>query len=339
MGRKWHCAVRKGTKVIVNNGRPMTWTAGDPEIIEKEKLWINKLAGEAFESIKKPRPAKLYHYTDGPGLVGIVTSQRMRASHVAYLNDITEVRRSIGALRDYLLMRQGHEQDSGLKAFLGLCADILRPPLSDPAQLAQIWVTCFSTQENQLSQWRAYGGYCLEFDSSKLTEAAEQEHCALMPCDYDEFSHTTLIHSVSQKLIEIFVAGRGEYPADKHEIYGRALFSFMMEQMAWIAPLMKHAAFREESEWRIYRRRVDGDTSGIEFVSRNSMITGHITFDLRRPAGIGITLLPISRVLVGPGRHVSLSRAAIAAMLAQQGYADVPVWIATYPFARIEGRN
>jgi hypothetical protein len=136
---------------------------------------------------------------------------------------------------------------------------------------------------------------------------------------------------VTQKLIEMFLARRNEHAPEKQLMYGRGLFSYLMDQMAWLAPLLKDPAFKEESEWRIYTRRPDGATKDIQFISRRSMISEFITFDLTQQDGFG-KRLPITRVLVGPDRHASLSCAAITAMLMQKGYRGVEVVDCKVPF-------
>ena len=84
---------------------------------------------------------------------------------------------------------------------------------------------------------------------------------------------------------------------------------------------MKHDAFVEEREWRMYIRRNDRDVSNISFVARSSAISGYIHLPLFAP-GFPVTL-PLQEVLVGPSRNQALSCAAIDALLIQKNHAGV----------------
>ena len=45
----------------------------------------------------------LYHYTDAAGLIGIVTSGALWATHCDYLNDASEFKYAAGVMKDVVL--------------------------------------------------------------------------------------------------------------------------------------------------------------------------------------------------------------------------------------------
>lgn len=47
-------------------------------------------------------PPRLYHYTDTRGLLGILDSQQLWATHAFYLNDATELDIRVNWLRKFL---------------------------------------------------------------------------------------------------------------------------------------------------------------------------------------------------------------------------------------------
>ncbi|HEX3487546.1 MAG TPA: DUF2971 domain-containing protein [Micropepsaceae bacterium] len=327
-------AVLKGIDAVISTiPRPPhdIWAPEDPQLSDEDRTVINDYAGSQFKRISRELPTSLYHYTDGSGLIGILREQRMHATHVAYLNDVSEIRHSIEKLQSELRQLYERASDPDEKEFFHLGVRLLDLPLNDHAELAQIWVVCFSSEQNQLSQWRAYGGYCIEFNARELLQAARQQGYALASCIYDSDDQTQLIRSAAGKMAEIYSRRKSGFEPTKRHIYGHKLFQEMMHHLSWLAPLLKHPTFREENEWRIYKRRPDGDSSGIEFTSRHSMITGHIAVDLRRQIGTGL-LLPVTKILVGPGRNVSLSCVAISAMLNQIGYTNIEVIDCKVPF-------
>jgi len=122
----------------------------------------------------------LYHYTTPEGLLGILDSGSIRATHVRYLNDRSEVKNALsseymGLLFDSLLAEADDVRKAHLKNVVRFRSD------------QQVFVASFTDDGavpegeetkpgNRLSQWRAYsnqvGGFSLGFDSRKLKMAA-----------------------------------------------------------------------------------------------------------------------------------------------------------------------
>ena len=162
------------------------------------------MAGEAIECVvewaveaPEPKPNEstadqaepelLYHYTDQKGLLGILESSCLWASHLQYLNDKSEGQIIAQLLLDELNQRVtiGHgEPRSGLVTLAQLMGIPITAPegkiqCSDEEVFSQgfgvsswvtaqdVFVTSFSEQGDLLSQWRAYsgetGGYSIGF--------------------------------------------------------------------------------------------------------------------------------------------------------------------------------
>jgi len=47
-------------------------------------------------------PPVIYHYTKQSGLIGIVDEQKLRATHIKFVNDEKEYNYALGILADYL---------------------------------------------------------------------------------------------------------------------------------------------------------------------------------------------------------------------------------------------
>jgi hypothetical protein len=160
------------------------------------------------------RPTPIYPYTDGVGLVGIITSQRTRASHAAFMNDTSEVHHSIRAMRDITNALARACTDLETKEFLGQLDMALAEPLDDPYKLAAVWVACYSEQKDQLSQWRGYGGaeagYAIEFDAQKLARTAkgQQPPAFLLRCEHDATVYGPVISDAVRLIESLSVGGR-----------------------------------------------------------------------------------------------------------------------------------
>ena len=130
---------------------------------------------------------KLYHYTDPAGMIGILLGQSIWATDAQYLNDTREV--AIAAKRMSSLLYQkaaeferpdaGAKQDHATQ--LRTAADAIKKvgtvqrsngqPVSGSSR--RVFVTCFSSEHDSLSQWRGYGahggGYAIGFDRNKMS--------------------------------------------------------------------------------------------------------------------------------------------------------------------------
>ena len=128
------------------------------------------------------QPEDLFHYTTINGLWGILDKGRLWGTHVAFLNDAQELEYGIEAAITTLQehgdnlqssdLDQGSEDPElgngsllrGVGDFLERHRDMFKPALAP-------FVTCLSSSEDQLSQWRGYGkagGYAIRFDREAL---------------------------------------------------------------------------------------------------------------------------------------------------------------------------
>jgi hypothetical protein len=98
------------------------------------------------------RPNIVYHYTNSPGLLGIVQSRAIWATSIEYLNDAKEFSYARDLAED--VIRQLPEQgESEVSSHLRRCLlEGIREPRAN-----KVFVTSFSKFGDRLSQWRGYG--------------------------------------------------------------------------------------------------------------------------------------------------------------------------------------
>ncbi|SDY89580.1 hypothetical protein [Nitrosomonas sp. Nm33] len=125
-------------------------------------------------------PPRLFHYTDSAGLLGILNSQQLWATHAFYLNDETEISYTHELVEEIyrdLIKKATPDriEESYSDHSLWIYRDFLHrlsyktlraKPNSD------VYVTCFCENDDLLSQWRVYGnrgsGYAVGFDVKQL---------------------------------------------------------------------------------------------------------------------------------------------------------------------------
>lgn len=101
---------------------------------------------QTVERQKLAVPAVLYHYTDGPGLLGVIESGTIRLTDVFGLNDPSELRHGIQIASAAL----GQESKNGHPA-VGFFAKQFRETMdAHIEQMAKIFVACFSRSGDDL---------------------------------------------------------------------------------------------------------------------------------------------------------------------------------------------
>jgi Protein of unknown function (DUF2971) len=162
----------------------------------------------------------IYHYTNQAGLLGILSSKEIWATHIRYLNDASEYNRGLeivkACVRDFAIDVDRFETETGskfpIKNFQSAEADlVLRETISTSLSLIDefnVFVTSFFSNDEDalnsgehdigdvLGQWRGYSGgsagFSIGFDKSILSgyfsEIGENQESPLVyeSCIYNE---------------------------------------------------------------------------------------------------------------------------------------------------------
>jgi hypothetical protein len=228
----------------------------------------------------------LYHYTTQEGFLGIVKDGGIRASSIQHLNDASEFHYASSIVKKVLDETTRDEQ----------VKETLSSIISGAQYTWDAFVTSFSTDGDQLGQWRAYGqagGFSIGFNAATLTKLAIKQKYGLVQCNYSAEENEAEIRLLVQEAIE------------KKES-SNFLFKFL-----GVAPKFKHPSFIAEKEWRLASVRPAPFTSGKKFADicyrpGKSFFVPYRNFTLTDSQNAE-SLLPISKVYVGPTPHADLS--------------------------------
>lgn len=234
-------------------------------------------------SLSEDKPL-LYHYTTGSGLLGIVDSQQIHATSIAYLNDEEEhigyFRRRLPALLNEAIADVLHSwspvdtagvalSETETKQKAAEFAETMRSRMLELSlEIDDPYVASFSApprldhEDGLLSQWRAYGsdgGYAVVFQTAGVESLLELEFAAfhhqyLMIGDVEYYGSQGSHEPKLQETLE-----------DEKQVKA-ALKQFMITGiLADLDPLYtslvglsvrhKHRGFREEAEIRIVALR------------------------------------------------------------------------------------
>ena len=293
----------------------------------------------------------LYHYTDAGGLHGILGDEALWATHAGYLNDSQEFVFGIQKVEKALKLLAEDPPDELKPASV---LDLLTPiryslALSSfAAQLGRAtvslrenfgpFVTCLSTSDDQLSQWRGYGkggGYSIRFNTQKFRESVQR-------------------HDAQHRFVEMRYEKRNDFdPALREQLikYLKEVAPYLPSApVPWLVadldvevrqkiddivePLIdsalnnatrqKHWGFREENEYRI-----------IAFGTAH-FHTPHETGLVPR---VKITFDPgcIEEIMVGPGQHMEGREYSVRSYIQKHSdrYKHVKVTSSETPFTGI----
>lgn len=261
----------------------------------------------------RPGP-RLYHYTSGAGLKGIIENRELWATHIYYLNDHTEYAGTFEMVKSLLPRRTIIRNLLPSLPHLEKALTELHP--YERGRLPCIFVTCFSEDRDDLSQWRGYtqpgGGYALGFDQARLQARAEVAGYRLVKVEYGQeglaASELQLI-----PLLEKFIT---EYPKTGPDTPQRAqdAVASLRLKIQEFAPYMKHWAFHGEREWRLISPPYDDITTKFEYRQGASFLVPYLKFDLGNPK-----FEDIPEVVIGPGPNSQLAQQAAMTLALQNG--------------------
>lgn len=302
----------------------------------------------------------LYHYTTQAGLIGILRSKSIWATHFQYLNDTSEGQIVSNAILDEISSRSD-SSDAFHK--LGLAgnapkntAESSRDDVLTQGFVAAVWatsqnafVTSFSERGDSLSQWRAYSGqsvgYSLGFRPDHLRSIGLQfltgrsdifsRSDPLGRCKYyDKRTEDSLKSQVRQSVDAYF--RQAELSAGLPIAQGTegfrsnaaiALGHFI--QLGKLSVTYKAAGFSEEEEWRLaFLLHQDSIPADIELRPGSSTLVPYIEVPLvLKEVGMGL-----DEIKVGPCPHPDESVKAVEMLLFRYGVKGVQVSRSQIPY-------
>jgi hypothetical protein len=313
--------------------------------------------------------SSVFHYTDSAGLLGILSSKSLFATHYRYLNDVSEgslIRDLIlpiledeiteinSKLRERSLLRGFYEthgvrgnrlQAEGFYTSLVNSLDDTTPPF--------VLSFCAHTEEKTikhglLSQWRAYAGsagFAIEFDLDELNKLMKVEsdtfaYPVLKPDyvrykGYDELFDRNMYRGVAGELIRRMF---WKSSRDVSDITGEKELDPVILNFANTAPFLKDEGFQEEQEYRIVAGRVDQDkitpeatrrVKEIKFRSKEGLIVPYIELF----EGVSRDL-PVISIIVGPHPFQDKQEAAVRMALKSTPFSKAQVRLSAIPFRR-----
>jgi hypothetical protein len=286
----------------------------------------------------------LYHYTSLNGILGILQSRSIWATHASFLNDASEFFHGLELARQIavdIIMEDDYRAAFGLAM-----GDAIEKISAD-----DIYVASLSEKGDLLSQWRGYcptgAGLCLGFDISNLRSFCEARGYRLEQCIYKHSKQIQQIKILVNQCFERFPKPkltRNDYELlnSKDQInaeldYGLqtskgsdkpkadAAIGWFCTEISKLAPLFKNEGFHEEAEWRIIAK---GPQETVQFRANSSYMAPYVELEVLS----GAAESALREVIIGPNPNQSRCETSIKMMLASCGLGEVKVLTSPLPF-------
>jgi hypothetical protein len=198
--------------------------------------------------------ALLWHYTDFKGLEGILAGT-IWASSIPYLNDTEEFRHgaeiALEVLQNELSVALRDCDAAYASAIHGEVLSFFRKRY----QPRDVFIAALSKREDDLSQWRAYGGnrgptFSVGFDPRALEEKADESLFALEEVQYRKANIVTDLRLALMPAIDgIIESLREKKGTPQHVSKWAAGIAGIAGELLLLIPRYKNQNFSDEEEW------------------------------------------------------------------------------------------
>lgn len=249
-------------------------------------------------------PETLSHYTSAEGLIGIIKGNKLRASDIGFLNDISEFEYGRKMFKE--AAEKYLKADPRFEKLLKDC-DYYDSYL----KYSNIFVVSLSENNDRLSQWRGYAesglGYSLSFETRRMgMKIPSEEHGSrffLIPVIYDVDTQNNYLKEIFEALITEYLGFLEKFEKPFLE---EGYWNWFIHRTIFPIVGFKSHHFEEEKEWRLV---IDQDQSNVgyeplplplEFRASKNIVTPFVEVDISSNLGTLANKLPLKAVTCGP---------------------------------------
>lgn len=301
---------------------PATWEDMQRLLAQFTPIYV-KVIKEIADAIEQPLLQSediVYQYTTLPGLMGMIASNEIWTTSVGYLNDRTEYVHGQSLYRRTIEEHLQHPEDGKWK-------EVLRSllPLLDKPDPYDVFVACFTSEGDQLSQWRGYAADGYGYSVGFATEGFGDIRNGVVPWNviYDpekqrRFCDTLLqrcMAEFSKMIVEVGLILNPE-----------AVAYLLANAIEYTLPAFKHEGFREEREMRLFTLGKHEKDTQLKFRERNGLIVP------RLPLTFGTGKLPIQEIIIGPNLDFDKAAWSLNRFLQQSAYEHIEIRRSSVPY-------
>jgi len=274
-----------------------------PEDVEKKYHPFITERVKALASFQFSNDIVLWHYTTGAGLIGIIESGTLYSTQVSCLNDSSEIRYASSIFKNALLaLLPKYSADESVASFLKKYLELIEDEPERPNHAPSLYfVTCFSQQEDDLTQWRSYcggeNGYAIGFAASNLFG---NPNSTLVRVNYNRTTHEKIAAEIAEATVDFFCDGLNNKRAERPEKWAEEFLTFWDPSITRLAPLVKDPGFAAENEYRIVHELQKLELKDMKILQKKTMMSRHLPLSFPAGPEAWVPRLPLKKVIVGP---------------------------------------
>jgi hypothetical protein len=222
----------------------------------------------------------IWHYTTGDALLSIVENGSLYATQVSCLNDSTEIRYGANLLRDAVMNIKTDNIEE--RRFLDSIVKVTVEESVAPTNLPSAWfVTCFSKEKDDLSQWRAYSGGENGYAIAFLAGGFFNRGSIVARVNYSEDEHKQVAANVARAMMSFFMEGLNarstvESDAGAGDAWATEFLGVWERLVGRLAPMVKNPAFRGENEYRIVHELQIHEVGQLLYKQKQTLMSRHL---------------------------------------------------------------
>lgn len=279
--------------------------------------------------IQRQPPDRLYHYTNTNGLMGILTSSRLWATHFRYLNDSSEIDYGFSLFSKIVEERLIATENPIVSEFL---SRTIRTANAFDGMF-EAYIACFCESGDLLNQWRSYtdmaGGFSVAFKARELGMRNKVENPSqdfiLRKVEYDPEIQNKLINEVLSSAISVLAESTARLSPEDANLAIARCCHFIQIEVAEYLLCFKHSAFESEREWRLCHIVTGLEQQHVSFRNGPYGITPYVCLDPSPIAGVNSNRLPIVAIRHGPTSNAQNVKFGLSKLVRQKGYAFVDI--------------
>jgi hypothetical protein len=144
---------------------------------------------------------------------------------------------------------------------------------------------------------------------------------------YDRAKQEQATKVLAEATLRFYREGLNEERLKDPDLWAREFFQAWDEWVYRLAPLAKDYRWQSESEFRIVHELNVSEFPKVRFRQRKTMLSRYVVLEFPHVVKRRASLLPIAKIMIGPGNHPAFTRVSVKLLLEQMGYPDIPVEI------------
>jgi hypothetical protein len=273
-------------------------------------------------------PRELFHYTSPEGLLEIVSSNRIWATNLQFMNDPSELRYGVRLFLDLLRRERGAGRYPAVARLL-----------EEADQKVELFyrrirfyaVSFCDDGGDRLSQWRTYAkegtGYSIGFRSADLVNSLAREarrrslQTRLIRVVYNRRQQEALVQAALERIGGYLRKSRAGAGAGRKPDPERLANLFCIHLFPYVLSF-KAAGFAEEREWRLVRwLPSESEKKEVKFRTSERFVIPYIELNLADSRLRG--KLPITKIVQGPRVEPEAGLSSLDLLAQKYGYGNV----------------